>query len=156
MFGAGKGLVGTVLFFAIWFSYFNVSKRIKATLPGDLGSPDALLLDAARNGDFGRVKALLKDNPDSLFRKDNIGVTALHSAAEKGRKDVAELLLADKAEVNAKNKYGSTPLHWAAFGGHKDVAELLLATGPMSTPRATTAGRLCTMQRLGERRRWRN
>jgi ankyrin repeat protein len=37
------------------------------------------------------------------------------------------LLLANKAEVNAKNNLGSTPLHCAASLGHKDVAELLLA-----------------------------
>jgi ankyrin repeat protein len=39
---------------------------------------------------------------------------------------VAELLLANKAEVNAKQNHGFTPLHSAAFNGHKDVAELLL------------------------------
>ena len=48
-------------------------------------------------------------------------------AASKGHKDVAELLLANKAEVNAKDNDGATPLHWAAHNGHKDVAELLLA-----------------------------
>jgi ankyrin repeat protein len=40
---------------------------------------------------------------------------------------VVELLLANKAEVNAKDKDGWTPLHFAALVGHKDVAELLLA-----------------------------
>jgi ankyrin repeat protein len=45
----------------------------------------------------------------------------------KGHKDVAELLLANQAEVNAKDNYGGTPLHAAAVGGYKDVVELLLA-----------------------------
>jgi ankyrin repeat protein len=40
---------------------------------------------------------------------------------------VAALLLASKAEVNAKAIAGRTPLHLAAGGGHKDVAKLLLA-----------------------------
>jgi ankyrin repeat protein len=39
----------------------------------------------------------------------------------------AELLLADGAEVNAKNNIGETPLHLAVSDGKKDVAELLLA-----------------------------
>ncbi len=37
------------------------------------------------------------------------------------------MLLAHKAEVNAKNKDGNTPLHLAALNDHVDVAELLLA-----------------------------
>ena len=44
-----------------------------------------------------------------------------------GHKDLAELLLANKAEVNAKDNFGRTPLHYGGVFGHKDVAELLLA-----------------------------
>lgn len=51
----------------------------------------------------------------------------MHHAAALGHKDVAELLLANKAEVNAKDKHGATPLHWAASEGHKEVVEMLLA-----------------------------
>jgi TonB family protein len=40
---------------------------------------------------------------------------------------VAELLLANHADVNAKAHDGTTPLYWASSNGHKDVAELLLA-----------------------------
>ena len=40
---------------------------------------------------------------------------------------MAELLLANKAEVNAKDNGSLTPLHCAALEGHKDVVELLLA-----------------------------
>jgi hypothetical protein len=83
--------------------------------------------DAARNGDLGKVKALLKDNPDLVFSKESAGGTPLHGAAYRGHKDVVELLLASKADVNAKSKNGWTPLHEAAANGYKDVAELLLA-----------------------------
>ncbi len=54
-------------------------------------------------------------------------VTPLHLAAEKGFKDVTELLLANKADVNAKNNLGWTPLHFAAREGSTNVVELLLA-----------------------------
>jgi ankyrin repeat protein len=43
------------------------------------------------------------------------------------RKDVAELLLANGAKVNARNNDGRTALHEAADAGNKDVLELLLA-----------------------------
>jgi hypothetical protein len=88
--------------------------------------------DAARHGDLEKVKALLKHNPRLVFSKDYGGATPLHLAAMEGHKDVAELLLANKAEVNArahKLVTGETPLNWAAVYGHKDVAELLLANG---------------------------
>jgi ankyrin repeat protein len=51
----------------------------------------------------------------------------LFAAVDRGDKDVAELLLANKAEVNAKDGEGRTPLFAAVRRGGKDVAELLLA-----------------------------
>jgi ankyrin repeat protein len=42
---------------------------------------------------------------------------------------VAELLLANKADVNAKNSDGQTPLHEAVESGFKDVVELLRQHG---------------------------
>ena len=83
---------------------------------------------ATREGDLEKIKALLRDNPDLVFGKDNYGETPLHLAALNGHRDVAELLLASKAEVNAESNNGRTPLHFAAYSGHKDVVELLLAS----------------------------
>jgi ankyrin repeat protein len=44
-------------------------------------------------------------------------------------KDVVELLLANKTEVNAKMTNGATPLHLTVTRGCKDVAELLRQHG---------------------------
>jgi ankyrin repeat protein len=83
--------------------------------------------DAAAAGDLEKVKALLKENPDLVSSKDDkAGETALHFAAVKGNKEVAEFLLTKRAEVDAKEIDGETPLHLAAEMGHRDVVELLL------------------------------
>jgi hypothetical protein len=86
------------------------------------------ILDAARAGDLAKVQSLVKAHPDLVSSKDDqYGQTPLHVAAFNDHKDVAEFLLANKADVNAKAKNGSTPLHLAAAKGNKDIVELLLA-----------------------------
>jgi ankyrin repeat protein len=82
--------------------------------------------DAAKIGDLAGVQAELDKGVD-VGAKDEFGRTPLYLAAENGRKQVAELLIAKGADVNAKN--GFTPLHRAAYQGHKEIAELLIANG---------------------------
>ena len=50
-------------------------------------------------------------------------------AANIGDKEITEILIAEGADVNAKDKNGLTPLHEAAVNGHKEVAEILIANG---------------------------
>jgi ankyrin repeat protein len=54
----------------------------------------------------------------------------LHHAALGGQKEIAELLIAEGADVNTKSgDEETTPLHWAANRGHEEVVELLIAKG---------------------------
>jgi TonB family protein len=85
--------------------------------------------DAARNGDFQKIKALLRENPELVSIKDEYGYTPLHLAARKGQKDAVEMLLANKAEINAKTLMGITPLDMAAWDGYKGIEELLRQNG---------------------------
>jgi ankyrin repeat protein len=61
--------------------------------------------------------------------KDDGGVTALQLAAFGGHKEVAELLIAEGADVNAKAGDGSTPLDWAIKRRRTEIADLLRKHG---------------------------
>ena len=50
--------------------------------------------------------------------------TPLHEAASDGRKEVVELLIANGADVNAKDNYGKTPLDWAEGVSRRDLPEV--------------------------------
>jgi len=58
--------------------------------------------------------------------KDEDGWTPLHFAVTK---EIAELFIAEGADVTAKNKWGGTTLQYAARRGYKEVVELLIAEG---------------------------
>jgi ankyrin repeat protein len=103
---------------------------------------------------FGRkdmAALLLAHNANVNVRDYRYGYTPLHWAAghayseaamallsnmdeadwtpsSESNKDIAELLLSHKADVNVKGSNGETPLHRAAFF-NKDIVELLLAKG---------------------------
>jgi ankyrin repeat protein len=92
------------------------------------GKGEGSLHEAAFNGKLEKAKALIEANPDMVNSHASYAEqTPLHIATEFGHKDVAELLLANKADVEAKAHGGWTPLLNAVFGGHKDMVELLLA-----------------------------
>ena len=52
--------------------------------------------------------------------------TPLQLAANGGHKEIAELLIAEGADVNTKT---DKPLHMAALWGEKEIVELLIAAG---------------------------
>lgn len=88
----------------------------------------ALVFDAAQNGDLRMVKALIKRNPNLVFSKDDRGATPLFWAAFYGHLDVVEFLLANGADVNARDDHGETPLT-TAVNAHKHVADFLRQHG---------------------------
>ena len=60
---------------------------------------------------------------------------------------MAEFLLVNKADVDAKDGKGETPLHAAAEKGHKDVAELLLANKADVNAKSINGRPRCTWRR---------
>ena len=94
--------------------------------------PSKLIIKAAKSGDVGTIKALLKSDPSLIDARDTDGSTPLHCATWKGHVDVAEFLVQAGADVNAVNQnehWGTTPLHAAAHANQVKIAQLLLDNG---------------------------
>ncbi len=88
------------------------------------------IIDAVKKGDLAKVKILFGEDPALIINiKDSSGATLLHLAAVYNRKTVAEALVANGADIDAKRKEGETPLILAASKGHQEMVEMLIANG---------------------------
>jgi len=67
--------------------------------------------------------------PDPNAAENQYGDTSQLFASTRGDKAIVELLVANNADVNARDSKGGTPLHLAANAGHKAVVEVLLNYG---------------------------
>ena len=103
---------------------------------------DTGIFKSVENNDIENVKVLLEAGADinavlDHGKNDKWG-TALAIAAAKGQKDMVQLLLERKADVNKRSKTGWAPLQAAAFnlrdsrndiGCHDDMVQLLIRNG---------------------------
>jgi len=80
---------------------------------------------AADAGDLAKVKAFIQEGIDVNTKVH--GCTPLHCAVRCGHKEVAQLLIAKGADVNAKDTRGRTPIDLAINQGRKEIAKLLLS-----------------------------
>ncbi len=87
------------------------------------------LLTAVAEGNIGEVKRLLRTAPQALNQANKDGRTPLSLAVSFGLRDIAELLIAQGADVQQANAAGVTPLHLAAWRGSAELGQLLLAHG---------------------------
>ena len=96
------------------FLEFDEFKRFfKTLMPG-------CLTDAAKNGDVRMVKQVLEAGvaPDE---RDSHQSTPLIHAVWPGYREVIELLLIHRADVNAQNIKGNTAVHFAFEKDHEDI-----------------------------------
>jgi hypothetical protein len=80
---------------------------------------------AVCNGHKGAAELLLKHGADTMTTSHS-GFTILHMCASK---DAIKLLLAYKADVNARDITKRTPLHWAVEGAKVETVAELLESG---------------------------
>ncbi|AIE86460.1 ankyrin repeat domain-containing protein [Fimbriimonas ginsengisoli] len=88
--------------------------------------------NAVKKGDLAEVQALLAGDPALVHARENDQATPLHFAAWKGHPEIAEVLIAAGADLQAHSTnghWGTTPLHAAAHGNQKAVAEVLIKHG---------------------------
>jgi len=84
---------------------------------------------AASSGDIAQVKSLIAEGAD-VNKKAERGYTSLHCAVKAGYKDVAQLIIANGADINTRTgSRGWTPLHIAVMQSNKDMAEWLISKG---------------------------
>ena len=97
------------------------------------GSSAALMMEAAFDGNAGRMKTLL-DKGDTLPDFENaLGFTPMMIAAARGNASVVETLAAHPlADLGRQHRNGWTALHFAARFGHvKTVSSLLSHFAPL-------------------------
>lgn len=118
----------TIIFIALETGQLNIIHLLLDRGP-DIQVTDirgqSLIHYAAATGLVTIVELLL----DDIEMEDNLGRTALHTAADAGHKDVVQLLLLTKANIEARTNSGQTPLHYAAVAGHISVVQQLLDGG---------------------------
>jgi putative CocE/NonD family hydrolase len=109
-------------------------------IAGLLIAKGAVLVSIDERGLTALHNAVVEDYPDIVEllldkgakvdeREETYEFTALHYAARFGRKNVAEVLIANGANIKAKDKWAYQPIHWAAYHDRADVVELLISKG---------------------------
>ena len=101
--------------------------------------PSESLKEAAAAGSIKAVKQHLAAGTDVDWFDEPVGrlghsvvidkTTALHYAVFGGQKDVAEILIANGADVNAKNLQSKSPLDFAVKYKQPELADLLRKHG---------------------------
>ena len=95
------------------------------------------LIAAVANDRADEVKRLIARGMDANSVDPN-GDPLLFTTARNGYRATVDVLLAAKANVNAKNRVGDTPLMAAALNGHLEIVRKLRTQGADLEPRGWT------------------
>ena len=91
-------------------------------------APDDSIHEAAIIGNIELVRQHLAAGTD-MNAKDRNGDSPLDLSANRGHKEITELLIVKGGNINLKGNDGSTPLHLAVLDGRYEIVGLLIANG---------------------------
>ena len=94
-----------------------------------LSNQDRLLTYAVRHGATGTVRLLLSAGADVDSRSVHLNKTPLFQAAFDGHLQIAKILVAHGADVNATDSWGNNPLRDAIVGNDPRMVQFLLQAG---------------------------
>ncbi|XP_071104774.1 putative ankyrin repeat protein RF_0381 [Haliotis cracherodii] len=86
---------------------------------------NTILIDACRNGDLKQVKCILSQDTANINTRGENGVTPAMIAAEKGEKDILELLVKKGSDLSLLDEDDNNILHLACKGGHVDIVKYI-------------------------------
>lgn len=121
---AAKSIITRGLAFS---STLVLSLAIVSGLPRFKERRQRYFTQAAMDGSLTRMRLLHFAGANINSR--STGYTPLAIAAGEGRSDVVRYLLAEGADVNAREQWGETALTEAVFYGHTALAKELLSHG---------------------------
>jgi ankyrin repeat protein/L-ascorbate metabolism protein UlaG (beta-lactamase superfamily) len=109
-------------------AYFVIAACLATLMPATLFGNEALL-KALEKGETEAVIQILKENPQMITADLGAGMTSLHYAVYYGNETVADYVLKNGANLNAKDKRNLTPVWFSVSGGRPAMLKKLIALG---------------------------
>ncbi|XP_071104773.1 putative ankyrin repeat protein RF_0381 [Haliotis cracherodii] len=86
---------------------------------------NTILIDACRNGDLKQVKYILSQDTANINTRGENGVTPAMIAAEKGLRDILELLVKKGSDLSLLDENDNNILHLACKEGNVDIVKYI-------------------------------
>lgn len=120
-----RAVEDTLFFKPEWIQDYSLLSRELNKLEMKLAS---LLVEAAKSGDLHVVKHLINQHKVPIDSDYEDGITALHMASFKGRKEVVKYLVSEGADPNKADDKGRQALYFAVKGNRPCINITFLNT----------------------------